>query len=118
MREPRPRPRPRDFLDPDTAVAAPTRCSDARTSSCRSPQALTCCHSRAGLTSWMRFLVSPHPEQIADARVGSTCTTARALQNVGGEQLTAEEINRTREDARRRVPRLLSEGAEPLPGSG
>src|SRR5690606_38146687 len=37
-------------------------------------QASRCRHSLAGLTSWMRFLVSPHPEQIADARVGSRCT--------------------------------------------
>lgn len=40
------------------------------------PHPSRCRHSRAGLTSWMRFLVSQHPEQIADARVGSRCTSS------------------------------------------
>ena len=39
-------------------------------------------HVLAGLTSWIRDLVSPQPEQIAEARVGSRSTTTRLSSRV------------------------------------
>lgn len=44
----------------------------------RVPQTSRCRHSLAGLTSWRRCLVSPHPEHTTDARVGARSMTRRS----------------------------------------
>jgi len=57
-----------------------TRRTTARTNVTAFQQS-RCRHSRAGLMSWMRFLVSPQPEQIADPRGGSSWMIIRRVSS-------------------------------------